>query len=80
MTVPHPPAPGGGIPLPQQPHDPPTLPDVRAAIRYSRRTRLNHHTQQPNSASEDDTARAAVYKTNVLVAHGAAHGAGEGVS
>ena len=79
--------PAGGIPLPPQPQDPPTLADVFSALAYQRAVEASYSqpnyipTKSPdqscadlselqaNSPSSNDTARAEVYKTEVIMAH-----------
>jgi len=68
MPIPLPQAPRGGIELPHQPGDPPSLVDVKEARQYSKRVRLSNKTQMDGSSTENDVARAAVYETAVLVA------------
>jgi len=71
MPVQLPQQPAGGILLPPQPQNPPTLADVFSALTYQSAVDTAHGQPvfQANSPSNNDKARAEVYKTEVVMAH-----------
>jgi len=68
MPVQLPQQPAGGIPLPPQPQNPPTLADVFSALTYQKTVDAAYDNGQSNNVNYD-MARAEVYKTEVVMAH-----------